>query len=637
MPGILTRSDEAGGNAFSLSFSSEEPYERRSWDGRYFEILDHAEGALDLSRLQNMGVVLFNHDTNEVIGRVDSANIADGRGLADITFDADERSQTIAEKVRSGTLKGVSVRYSVANWEDVAAGKESTCGRFSGPCKIARKWTPLEVSIVSIPADASVGVGRDYDWEERDMPNMQDMAQPIVDTAPETTEQRSVVESASDATREAVEHERVRTAGIMGLCREFDMDPSGYIEAGDTMESVREHVLAQLIRTRGPISAGSGVTLDEGDKFRNAAVDALLMRGGIRVDNPAEGAQALRGMRLRDLIIEGRERIERVPGAHRQSDEELLRSFYNPSSAFPAIMDQAIERSYVAGLRTVPATFDRWTTRGSLSDFKPTQSRWTAGDAGELLLVPEGGELKHDLPTDEQRPTRKLNTYGRQFTMTRQALINDDIGFLTTVPGRYGASARRTINHAVYSILAKNPVIYDGAALFDSSRENLMAAAAPSLASLNAALMAMTQQKSKAGDTLLISPRYIVCTPATWIYFSMLLGSDTLKTSAMATQTDAFVANPFKGLGIEIIQDAGLAAQLTANGGTGYEWFMVADASTVDTIQVDYLNGVDTPTIRRMEQPGILGFTWDVWLDWGISVLDYRGLQKNPGAQPAPL
>lgn len=51
------------------------------------------------------------------------------------------------------------MRYSVDSWEEVVAGKTSADGRFTGPCQIARKWTPLEVSIVSVPADATVGVG----------------------------------------------------------------------------------------------------------------------------------------------------------------------------------------------------------------------------------------------------------------------------------------------------------------------------------------------------------------------------------------------------------------------------------------------------------------------------------------------
>lgn len=152
------RQVEGNERRFVLSFSSEEPYER--WFG--LEILDHSEGAMDLSRLNEIGVVLFNHDRDEVLGRIVRAWVEDGRGNAEIEFDADEFAETIYQKVKSGTLKGVSVGYTVAVWEEVTANKKSADGRFTGPCSIAKSWTPYEISIVSIPADPTVGVGRDF-------------------------------------------------------------------------------------------------------------------------------------------------------------------------------------------------------------------------------------------------------------------------------------------------------------------------------------------------------------------------------------------------------------------------------------------------------------------------------------------
>ena len=144
---------------FEISFSSEEPYER--WFG--IEILDHSEGAVDLTRLQEMGVVLYNHHRDIAIGKVVSVSIEDGRGKAVIEIDTDEESEKIYQKMVSGTLKGVSVGYLVNNWEEVAAGKKSEDGRFQGPCSIAKKWMPYEVSIVTVPADISVGVGREME------------------------------------------------------------------------------------------------------------------------------------------------------------------------------------------------------------------------------------------------------------------------------------------------------------------------------------------------------------------------------------------------------------------------------------------------------------------------------------------
>ena len=153
------RAMEGEGNErkFILSFSSEEPYERY-W-GK--EILDHNPAAVDLSRLNSKGVLLFNHNRDKVIGKIGRAWIESQRGMAEVEFDSDEESEVIFQKVKSGTLKGVSVGYKIGVIEEVMPGKISTDGRFAGPCDVAREWMPYEISIVSVPADATVGVGRE--------------------------------------------------------------------------------------------------------------------------------------------------------------------------------------------------------------------------------------------------------------------------------------------------------------------------------------------------------------------------------------------------------------------------------------------------------------------------------------------
>lgn len=181
------RAMEGAGNErkFVLSFSSEEPYDR--WWGT--EILDHSDGAVDLTRLNEIGCLLFNHNRDKVLGKINRAWIQDMRGMAEIEFDTDEGSELIYQKVRSGTLKGVSVGYQIDSWEEVMPNKQSADGRFTGPVDIARKWTPYEISIVSVPADPTVGVGRELeetepgtqnrtlDWYERQLQINQNIIQ----------------------------------------------------------------------------------------------------------------------------------------------------------------------------------------------------------------------------------------------------------------------------------------------------------------------------------------------------------------------------------------------------------------------------------------------------------------------------
>ncbi len=87
--------------------------------------------------------------------------------------------------------------------------------------------------------------------------------------------------------------------------------------------------------------------------------------------------------------------------------------------------------------------------------------------------------------------------------------------------------------------------------------------------------------------------------------------------------------NPLYNYPLTVVQ----SPVLNALAGAGAcPWFMATDPMSAKGIQVDYLNGIETPTIRRMEAPGVLGFTWDIFLDWGVTVVDFRGLYRNGGA-----
>ena len=176
--------EEKSRRRFTISFSSEEPYRR------YFgpEILDHTEGAVNLERLNSVGVLLFNHNRDRVLGKVLRAWVEDRRGMAEVEFDEDDFAAMIRDKVAGGTLKTTSVAYTVDSWEEIKAGASSADGRFAGPCMVARKWIPMEVSIVSVPADSTVGVGRsetEADEEAEDK---------IDKTADECFDQRSLCE-----------------------------------------------------------------------------------------------------------------------------------------------------------------------------------------------------------------------------------------------------------------------------------------------------------------------------------------------------------------------------------------------------------------------------------------------------------
>ena len=133
-----------------LTFSSEEPYER--WWGT--EVLDHADGSVRIGRLNNGGALLMDHDSRDQVGVVERAWIEGRKAYAVVRFSKSARAQEVYEDVKDGIRKLVSVGYRIL---DLALEKSSD----GLETYRATDWEPYEISLVAVPADPSVGVGRD--------------------------------------------------------------------------------------------------------------------------------------------------------------------------------------------------------------------------------------------------------------------------------------------------------------------------------------------------------------------------------------------------------------------------------------------------------------------------------------------
>lgn len=437
--------------------------------------------------------------------------------------------------------------------------------------------------------------------------------------------------SLDEARQGAVREERQRIRAITEMCRDLGVNPQPYVDNGSSVDDVRAAIIEQMRRDNAPIHTGirTGETGEE--RFQRDVSDALLLRAGVHVENPSEGASKLVGMSLRQILIESETLRGKGEGLNRASNEELFkRAFFNPESAFPAILDQTIEKAYKEGHKNVAVTFDRFTKKGSLSDFKTHDNYYIAGPVGEFLEVPESGELKHDVFGDDKLPTRKLKTYGRQFTLSRKAFIDDDIGLVTSLPARYAASARKTINKQVFQILLNNPAIYDGAQLFSSAHKNLLGAGTGiTQEAVQTMIMALATQKDQFGEAIIINPSKIVVPSGLKFDMYTLFNSPYIET-----KDNTQAVNPlyqYRGE-LEVIEDPTINA-LCGGMGKVMPWFLIGATSDTDFIEVDYLNGQEIPTIRRSETVGQLGFVWDIYLDWGISVMDFRGAVKNPGVE----
>ncbi|MEI8251547.1 MAG: phage major capsid protein [Synechococcus sp. ELA057] len=211
-----------------FSFSSEFPVER------YFgnEVLSHDRSAVDFSRLADGAPLLFNHDTSRVVGVVERAWL-DGekkRGMVSVKFSRNAFAQEVMADVADGVLRNVSVGYSINQMEE------------RGGDFVATSWSPYEVSIVGVPADPTIGIGRKLDTDGAAPAATQ--TQPPLATPP--MEDTSLDLEAVRA--QAAADERSRVASITALCREHKADDlaQGLIERGASKSDAMEGVLAAI-------------------------------------------------------------------------------------------------------------------------------------------------------------------------------------------------------------------------------------------------------------------------------------------------------------------------------------------------------------------------------------------------------
>lgn len=303
MPGIgrhqralATTFDEVEDRTIEFPFSSEYPV------ARYFgnEILSHDGKAADLSRLNDGAPLLFNHDPDRIIGVVERAYI-DGdkrRGYARVRFSRNAFAQEVLGDVRDGVLRNVSFGYSIDKMEQ------------RGDDFVATRWSPYEVSLVSIPADPTIGLGRSMDAHIAAQPHS---------TVPPSTDMEDTTELMAvraEAAAEAAKAERARISGITAITEKHGMADLGrqLIEGGRSLDEARAAVLDQLGAKAQPVSetAGDiGLSHKEVREFSfQRAINALANPGDRRLQEAAaferecsEAAAARAGKTAQGIMV----------------------------------------------------------------------------------------------------------------------------------------------------------------------------------------------------------------------------------------------------------------------------------------------------------------------------------------------
>jgi hypothetical protein len=594
------------------------------WDNVRYEVIDEvllASGA----KWPESGQVVFldSHSrgsVRDILGSVRDLRIEKDSVAATVYFSDDGNGKAVESKFSAGHITDVSVGYIVNQAVWVPLGETQTVNgkSYDGPVKVVTDWTLKEVSAVAIGADQNAKVRSEtINSDERKIHTMENQNQNI-DVEQIKTEERN------------------RVAEISAMCARADCSHIGQalIERGADLEQARKVVLDFMLKTKAdqnfiPVNPRYlddhfSVGLGDSEKRAEALTDGQLLRAGIRIEKPAPGASDLRGLSLIDL---GRECLAMAGAKVRGMDSgriirDALSMRAHTTSDYPYILANVANKGLREIYQQAPSTFEKWTTTASIQDFKQV-SRVQLGEGPDLLEIPEHSEYKYGT-FGESREVYQLITYGRMFAITRQAIVNDDLGSFFRVPRAFAMAAKRLINSTVYGILTANAAMGDGVALFDSSHSNYVGSgsgAAPNIATLTSGRAAMRLQSGIDGAILNIAPKFLIVPAALETSGDALLNT----TLGFDSSDGPGVSNSFYKK-LELVVDPVLDA--TSEKG----WYLACDSAMFDTVEVGYLGGNQFPTLESQAGWSVDGIEYKCRIDFGAKALDHRGLYWNYGS-----
>lgn len=385
-------------------------------------------------------------------------------------------------------------------------------------------------------------------------------------------------------------------------------------DANCSVEKAREQLLNTIAQQQNPepsnkdnahIYAGNGNIV--GDSVRAS----VMARAGYQ---DYEKDNAYNSMTLRELARASL--TERGVGVATYNPIQMIgMAFTHSTSDFGNILLDVANKAILLGWEENDETFEKWTKKGQLSDFK-TAHRVGLGAFPSLRQVREGAEYKY-VTLNDKGETIALATYGELFSISRQAIINDDMNMLTDVPKKLGEAAKATIGDLVYAVLIDNEKMSDKKALFSTDHKNMLTGGMD-VETISAGRTAMRQQK-EGERTLNIRPAFMLVPTTLETQAIQVVKSGSVK----GADVNANIINPVRDL-------AEIIAEPRLDDASEKDWYMVSRQGS-DTIEVAYLNGIDLPYIDQLDGFTSDGVTTKVRIDAGVAPVDYRGLLKVTG------
>lgn len=612
-------------------------------DWRRWELIDEELSCdpkhVRLDRINSGGPVLNSHrsyDLSAQLGVVvdGSARMAANEGTATLRFSRRDEIAPIIQDIRDRVIRNVSVGYRVHEYEITEREGER-------PLYRAIDWEPYEISFVAVPFDdgaqtrsTELAPGGNPCIFRRAMPaSTQETTMDPKDQAGSTsanTETRT--DQTNDQTTGGQSQTEQRQASTVVVADIRRAATNAGLDADATFDLIGEHeatpftrdaLMANIGRRFAERDSGANTvnrvaaTVSTGVTLTRAMSDAVFHRmagGELSAD-----ARQFRGMGMLRMA-------EELLGSSGVSTRgmvanEIAERALHTTSDFPALMSNAMNRRLRAAYAEHQPTYRLWARRApNAPNFKSIDVVQMSA-MPDLLKVNEAGEFRYGTASDG-KVSYALVTFGRIISLSRQLIINDDLNALDRAMTGFAASANRVENRTVYSRL-NDTVMPDGKPLFHADHGNLAAAGSKiSAETLGAGRGRMRKQKGLQGEALNLSPGFlIVPTDLEQIAYQF--------TSAQYVPAKQADVNEFRQGGRTAIEPI-VEPELDVQSATA--WYLAARNTDVDTIEYAYLEGAEGVQLSSR-----MGFTVDgvelkASLDFAASGIDWRGLDKNPGA-----
>jgi len=686
----VVNSTDAEARTAELVFTTGALVGRQDWTGeRWNERLSLEPGAVRLDRLNGGAPLLDSHNAWSLASQigivVEGSAVVDGNeGRATVRFSERAAVEDIWRDVMAGNIRNVSVGYRVHVFEEDASDSAQI------PTRTATDWEPYEISMVPIGADPGARVRAGDGAVSRDefqpcvirargdeggsaMPpttNNPTGATPPGDGAASAPPDGGAVRQAAGqaagqsgaaaqpgpAMADVTAAERARAADIMAAVQAVGLPTNfadGLVRGDCDIATAHERIFAELARRSelapGPSPAAGAVPVrfgeDRVDKMRDGMAAALITRtaGAASVRSHFPGLTLepgeFRGMTLIDMAREtlawqnvstrGMPRMEVAELACRTPGVLMSRAAnYQTLSDFAVVLENAMHKVLVGAYAMAPDTWSRFCGTASTSDFRP-HNWYRMGALTSLDSVGEHGELDSKVIPDAEKDTFQTLSYGNTIGITRQVIVNDDVGAVMRFAGALGRAAKFSIEKTVYAQLNENsglgPDFGDGNPLFHTSRSNINATgSAISMAGLDADRVVMALQLD------VNAVEYIDLRPAVLLVHTGLGGT---ARGIIGAEFDPDTTGKLQKPNIvkDLVSDV-VDSPRVLDGSSNLRRYLFADPNLAPVFLVSFLDGQREPVLDTQDGWRIDGVETRVRFDFGVDVVDYRGTVTNAGS-----